>query len=217
MSAGVMVLLVAVAVGVGVWQDRGAGPVNAGRTGLIGQVAPDIANAEQLSTAPEPGALAPNFRLETTTGEMLELAELRGTPIFLNFWATWCFYCLTEMPAMQKVADDYGDQVIVLGVNAGDTPQDARTFAGNFDIRYPLVLDTDKEVTEAYKVRQMPTSVFIDEHGVVTNVIYGVLVPDQMRQNIDAMLEQNDIPTNLGAGAFEKYQKARGRVFALTD
>ncbi|CAN5814822.1 hypothetical protein BH20CHL2_BH20CHL2_04450 [soil metagenome] len=199
-SVAVIVLVIAVAIGVGVWQDRETGPVAPDEVGLIDQVAPDVADANALSTAPEAGALAPNFRLETVGGEVLELADLRGTPIFLNFWATWCFFCLTEMPAMQVVADEYGDQVVVMGVNAGDSPEDARTYASNFDIRYTLALDTQLEITEAYAVRQMPTSVFIDEHGVVASVIYGVIVPDQMRENIDAMLNAAVAKAELSAG-----------------
>jgi len=195
-SAAVIVLLVATAISIGLLQDHDAGSVGAGEPGIIDQVAPEDAGLASLPTAPEAGALAPNFRLETTTGETLELADLRGKPIFLNFWATWCFFCLTEMPAMQIVADEYGDQVIVMGVNSGDTPEDARTFADNFDIRYTLALDTDEEITEAYAVRQMPASVFIDEHGVIANVIYGVIVPDQMRANIDAMLDADTAPAN---------------------
>jgi thiol-disulfide isomerase/thioredoxin len=192
----VIVLVIAVAIGIGVWQDREGGPVAPDEVGLIDQVVPNVPDAEALSTAPEAGALAPNFRLETVGGEVVELADLRGTPIFLNFWATWCFFCLTEMPAMQNIADEYGDQVIVMGVNAGDSPEDARLYAANNDIHYTLALDTDLDITEAYEVRQMPTSVFIDEHGVITSVIYGVLVPDQMRQNINAMLEADTAATD---------------------
>lgn len=203
-SVAVIVLVIAVAIGIGVWQDRETGPVAPGEVGLIDQVAPDVPDAETLSTAPEAGALAPNFRLETVGGEVLELSDLRGTPIFLNFWATWCFFCLTEMPAMQVVADEYGDQVVVMGVNAGDSPEDARTYASNFDIRYTLALDTQLEITEAYSVRQMPTSVFIDEHGVIADVIYGVLVPDQMRENIDAMLDADAARAELSAGMSQR-------------
>lgn len=191
-----IVLVIAVAIGIGVWQDRETGPVAPDEVGLIDQVVPNVPDAEALSTAPEAGALAPNFRLETVGGEVVELADLRGTPIFLNFWATWCFFCLTEMPAMQNIADEYGDQVIVMGVNAGDSPEDARLYAANNDIHYTLALDTDLDIIEAYEVRQMPTSVFIDEHGVITSVIYGVLVPDQMRQNINAMLEADTAATD---------------------
>ena len=188
MTIALVVVLVAAAIGFGVWQDRDDGPVDDATLGMIDQVMPAAADAQSLTTAPEVGSLAPNFRLQTTTGETMELAQLRGTPIFLNFWATWCFFCLTEMPAMQMVADEYGDEVVVLGVSAGDSPEDASTYANNNDIRYMLALDTEKVVIEEYGVRQMPTSMFIDEHGVVANVIFGVIIPDQMRENIDAML-----------------------------
>jgi peroxiredoxin len=187
-TIGVVIVLVVAAIGLGIWQDRGDGSADTTALGMIDQVEPSGVEAQSLSTAPEVGSRAPNFRLETTNGEVMELADLRGTPVFLNFWATWCFFCLTEMPAMQIIADEYGDDVVVLGVSAGDSKEDASTYAGNNDIRYMLALDTDKVVTEAYGVRQMPTSMFIDENGVVENLIFGVIVPDQMRENIDAML-----------------------------
>lgn len=187
-TIGVVIVLVVAAIGLGIWQDRGDSSADTTALGMIDQVEPSGVEAQSLSTAPEVGSRAPNFRLETTNGEVMELADLRGTPVFLNFWATWCFFCLTEMPAMQIIADEYGDDVVVLGVSAGDSKEDASTYAGNNDIRYMLALDTDKVVTEAYGVRQMPTSMFIDENGVVENLIFGVIVPDQMRENIDAML-----------------------------
>lgn len=193
-----VVVLVAAAIGFGVWQDRDSGPVDSTSLGLIDQVMPVNTDAQTLNTAPEVGSLAPNFRLQTTSGETMELAELRGTPIFLNFWATWCFFCLTEMPAMQKVADEYGDEVVVLGVSAGDSPEDASTYAENNDIRYTLALDTEKVITEEYGVRQMPTSMFIDENGVIANIIFGVIVPDQMRENIDAMLNASAASNDAG-------------------
>lgn len=182
--------LLALAVGIGLWQDRSRDQLASGSgSGIVEQVVPASEELASLPTAPEAGALAPNFRLETASGETVELAELRGTPVFINFWASWCFFCLTEMPAIQKVSDEYGDQVVMLGINISDTPEDIHTYAGNNGIRYPLPMDTERTVMEAYGVRQMPTSIFVDANGVVSSVVYGVIVPDEMRANIDVMLD----------------------------
>ncbi|MGH2531451.1 MAG: TlpA family protein disulfide reductase [Thermomicrobiales bacterium] len=174
-------ILVAVALGVArPWQE------NDPDLGIVAQVAPD--DVDGVETAPAAGSLAPNFRLETIDGEVVRLSDLRGTPIFLNFWATWCFSCVTEMPAMQRLADEYGDQLLIVGVNVGEEAGDARTFAGNFDIRYTLLLDAEMDVTRAYEVRAMPTSLFIDADGVVQSVHFGVLTPPQMKERIAPLL-----------------------------
>jgi len=178
-------VLVAVALVVARARDDGTGN---GRFGLVSQVAPAATELTELATGPEVGELAPNFRLETVDGRVLQLSDLRGRPVFLNFWATWCFSCITEMPAMQKLADNYGDDVVVLGVNVGESADTARVFAGNMDIRYPLVLDASLKVTEAYGVRPMPTSFFIDANGVVHSVSYGVLFPAQMEERLAPLL-----------------------------
>lgn len=184
-----VIVLVAIAIGVGAWRDRQLSPAGEGETGMVEQVLPASAQLASLSTAPEAGSLAPNFRLQTADGELMELADLRGTPVFINFWASWCFFCLTEMPAIQRVSEEYGDEVIMLGVNVSDTPEDIAIYARNNGIHYPMPMDTERIVVRAYEVRDMPTSVFIDEHGVVSSVVHGVIVPDQMREHIDTMLD----------------------------
>jgi peroxiredoxin len=169
--------LVAVAVGVArPWQE------NDPDLGIV--VQGDVDGDADLQTAPTANSLAPNFRLETVGGEVVKLSDLRGKPVFINFWATWCFSCVTEMPAIQRLADTYGDELVVVGVNVGEEADNARTFAENFDIRFTLLLDPDMEVTRAYEVRAMPTSLFIDPAGVVHSVQYGVLTPPQMEERI---------------------------------
>ncbi len=165
------------------WQDGGDS-----RLGLVAPVAPPDPAVADLGTAPEVGKLAPNFLLATIDGRTIRLSDLRGRPVFLNFWATWCFFCLSEMPAMQRFADRHRDEVVVIGVNVGEPAADARTFAANFGIRYPLLLDADRHVTEAYRVRAMPTSIFIDADGVVRSVSPSVLTPPQMEERLAEVL-----------------------------
>jgi len=158
--------------------------------GVVAQVRPDDAAVGDLPTAPATGKLAPNFLLQDLDGRSVRLSDLRGRPVFLNFWATWCFFCVGEMPAMQRLADEYGARVVVLGVNVGESAADARTFAQNNGIRYPLLLDPDRAVTAAYQPRAMPTSLFIDAAGVVRAVSYGVLTPPQMREHLAPLLPE---------------------------
>ncbi len=165
------------------WQDDGDSPF-----GLVAQVVPPDPAVAAFSTAPEVGKLAPNFLLATIDGRTVRLSDLRGRPVFLNFWATWCFFCLSEMPAMQRFADRHSEEVVVVGVNVGEPATDARTFAANFGIRYPLLLDADRDVTEAYRVRAMPTSLFIDADGVVRSVSPSVLTPPQMEERLAEVL-----------------------------
>lgn len=158
--------------------------------GIVAQVEPAGTDLDDLETSPQVGALAPNFRLETLDGEEMLLSDLRGQPVFINFWATWCFFCISEMPAIQNLATEYGNNAIMLGVNVAEPVEDAETFATNFEITYPLVLDSDREVTEAYQVRSMPTSVFVDANGVIQAFGFGAMFPDQIRENLDPLVAE---------------------------
>ena len=73
-------------------------------------------------------------------------------------------------------------------MNVSDTPEDIAIYADNNDLRYPFPMDPGGAVRQVYGARQMPTSVFVDRDGVVSSIVYGVIVPDRMRAHIDAML-----------------------------
>jgi thiol-disulfide isomerase/thioredoxin len=154
--------------------------------GIVEQVE-SAADTAELQTGPEPGMLAPNFYLESLEGERLRLSDLRGRPLFLNFWATWCTACITEMPAMQELADRYGDDLTIVGINVDQPRDEALDFAVKAEIRYPLLLDPGAEVTRSYQVRSMPTSLFIAPNGVVHSVRFGPLTETEMEQYLAEM------------------------------
>ncbi len=182
-ALGVALVFIAVALLVSrPWQER----VEEDGYGVLAPVNQTGDGAAKI--APEPGQLAPNFRLRTSSGNEIVLAELRGRPVFLNFWATWCLFCVSEMPALDRLASRYGDQVVVLGINAGESPETVEAFARQIGVTYPLLLDRDQEVTRAYRVRSMPTSLIIDAHGVVQSVRYGVLTPPEMEERLAPLL-----------------------------
>ncbi len=137
--------------------------------------------------APRPGNLAPDFTLARADGTLLRLSDLRGQPVFLNFWATWCTFCKEEMPDMQLISDQFDGQLVVLGINAGDGITQGDSFARSIGATYELVYDTDMQVTEGYGVRAMPTSYFIGPDGTIVDAHFGFLSHADMLEKVDEL------------------------------
>jgi peroxiredoxin len=129
--------------------------------------AADTAGNGEIPVAPEKGAFAPDFSLKSVSGETVHLSDFQGKVVLVNFWAVWCPPCRQEMPAIQNVHENYGDQVVVLAVNAGDTRQDAAAFMEELGLTFDVVLDSDLEIEERYRVRGLPSTFFIDPEGII--------------------------------------------------
>jgi hypothetical protein len=93
------------------------------------------------------------------------------------------------MPDMQRVQDEFGDDLVVIGVNAGDGVEAGEQFARSVDISYLRLYDRDLEVTDGYRVQAMPTSYFIAPDGTISSVNFGFMVYDQMREKVVAAME----------------------------
>ena len=131
-----------------------------------------------LSTRTSEQGLAPNFRFSLYQGEDIlgsetkELAELRGMPVVLNFWARLCPPCWTEMPELQEFHEEFEETILLLGIDIGQftglgTPRDASKLLDAMGITYPVGFTDDGLVVEQYGVLAMPTTVFIDRHGKI--------------------------------------------------
>jgi peroxiredoxin len=136
---------------------------------------PGMATAGRIP-APRPGFLAPDFNLPTPQGDQITLSGLRGSPVIVNVWASWCAPCRAEMPALKRVYEDYRETgLVVLGVNA--TTQDsldaALAFAGEMELAFPILLDEAGQALELYEVRAFPTTFFVDRQGLVREVVVG--------------------------------------------
>lgn len=126
------------------------------------------------SAWPAHAAPAPDFTLKSLDGPALRLAEQRGQVVVVNFWASWCAPCKVEMPHLNKLADKYRDTgVVLLGVNVDDDPAKAAAEARKLGIRFPVLLDTAKQVSRAYRLDAMPTTVLVDRDGQVRYVHQG--------------------------------------------
>jgi thiol-disulfide isomerase/thioredoxin len=141
-------------------------------------------NPRGLDVGVQEGKLAPNFEISNFDGERVQLADFRGRPVFLNFWATWCGPCRAEMPAIQAVLDQYEDQgLVVLAVDNGERFEPAHGFVEELGLDFTAFgLDPGQDVIDRYRVVAMPTSVFIDAEGVITQVHAGQATEQQMRE-----------------------------------
>ena len=126
--------------------------------------------------APQQGFLAPDFELQTTTGETIKLSGLRGQAVLVNLWATWCPPCRAEMPAIEKIYNEYKDDgLVVLGVNMTyqDTPANIAPFVTEYGLTFPILLDETNSVGNVYQLRSLPSSFFIDREGIIQEVVIG--------------------------------------------
>lgn len=138
---------------------------------------------ESNQAAPAAGFYAPDFTLQTLDGQTLTLSELRGRPILLNLWASWCLPCRAEMPALQRVYEEHQSKgFLVLAVNATnqDNPAAARAFVGELSLTYPILLDEQGEVSRLYALRALPTSFFIGADGKIAEVVVGGPLSDAL-------------------------------------
>ena len=121
------------------------------------------------------GDLAPSEPFEQFNGTEATFADYRGTPLVVNFFASWCAPCVREMPAFQAVHEELGDQVAFVGMNNQDRAADGEAIAEKTGVTYDLARDPDGDFLSAFGGIVMPTTVFIDAEGTVVEVHNGAL------------------------------------------
>jgi peroxiredoxin len=130
--------------------------------------------APVAAAMPVIGQKAPDFTLRANTGKNLKLSELRGQVLMINFWATWCAPCRQEMPHLNRLHEQYRKAgFVLLGVNVDDKAMAAEAMVRELNIVFPVVFDTDKQVTRRYDVDAMPSTVLIDRDGKVRHIFRG--------------------------------------------
>lgn len=145
-----------------------------------------------VNTAPYVGSLAPDFTLETLSGEAITLSDFRagdGMPVVLNFWATWCPPCRVEMPYFESASALYDGRVEILGLNQAESAALIGEYARTRGLTYPLLVDEDLTVNHLYGVLNLPTTIFIDKNGVVREVLIGTISQGVLADRIEKLLE----------------------------
>ncbi|MBC8331474.1 MAG: TlpA family protein disulfide reductase [Anaerolineae bacterium] len=154
---------------------------------------PENSTTSGAIPAPQEGFLAPDFTLNTLAGETIQLSELRGQPVLINIWASWCPPCRTEMPAMQRVYRDFKEQgFVILAVNATnqDTATKAADFVADKHLNFPILMDTDGTVSRNYQISSLPTSFFVGRDGIIREMVIGGMSETLIRTRVENLFEE---------------------------
>jgi thiol-disulfide isomerase/thioredoxin len=129
------------------------------------------------SLDPYPNAgIAPEFELRDLDKQLHRLSEYRGNVVLVNFWASWCVPCITEMPGMQRLADSLSDQPFeILAINVSDTENRIREFLRRMDLRLTILMDLDGEAFKSWQGRVLPASFLLDHSGRIRYQVIGPL------------------------------------------
>lgn len=176
------------------------------------KVAPGIVFAgEQVSLSggsgeSQPGGqtAAPDFTVEDAEGRSVTLSDMRGRPVVLNFWASWCPPCKSEMPEFESVYTELWDEVAFMMVDMTDgqreTRADGEAYVAEQGYSFPVYYDTEQQAAEAYGVRAIPMTVFIDEDGNIAATAQGAMDEEALCSGIDliwdggAAAEDTNVP-----------------------
>jgi thiol-disulfide isomerase/thioredoxin len=139
-----------------------------------------------------PGQMAPDFTLTTFSGHDVTLSQLKGRPVFLNIWASWCPPCKREMPDLQRMSRQYEGKVLVYGINSTteDTRDKAEEFVLDMRLTFPNLIDANGQVKRDYRILTMPVSLTIDENGKVVDRHDGQLTPEKMNEMFEHLLKK---------------------------
>ena len=136
------------------------------------------------------GAPAPPLALVDVGGREWSLADGDGRLVWVNFWATSCEPCRTEMPAMQRIADAYPDDLLVLGVDWGEGIDVVERFVDRYGIQYPILLDPGLEAYYDWAGTDgLPRHYFVGPEGTVVREVIGPLEPARMLAIVEELLE----------------------------
>lgn len=147
-----------------------------------------MTDSDALPSVGEVNRPAPDFELATLDGGQIALADYRGKVVMVNFWGTWCEPCKRETPALQAAYSQLQDDgLVIVGVNLtddervqGNTEADIRAFVEQYDVTYPIALDEEGDVLQAFRVYPLPTSFFIDPDGTIRYVRVGEITTDEV-------------------------------------
>ena len=134
-----------------------------------------------------PGDLAPDFSFTMPDGSTQKLSDLKGRPVLLNFWATWCLPCVEEMPELERAYTAEGSDLAVLAVNRNELPDAIARFAPKVSVTFPLIANIDGAIGDRYGVTSLPTTYFINRDGTISAAQIGALTPSVLGERLKAI------------------------------
>ena len=132
------------------------------------------------------GKPAPPIAVQSMDGKQITLAQFKGRPLYVNFFASWCQPCKLELPFIVKQYPAYKSRVTFLGIDELESPARAGDFAKQIGIPYLIGIDPGP-TGSSYEIQSLPKSIFIDKNGIVRAVWRGYITPTIFRQNMDVI------------------------------
>jgi len=191
-AVAIAILIVMLAPGTGT--DNSAPPPAASSSSGNLKGSPNSAEDDAAADAKAAGKAAPlNFTLKDMNGVDVKLANFKGKPIVMNFWATWCGPCRAEIPSLVELQKQYGDEgkdVVILGVSVDDPVDKLKPYAAQMKMNYPVLVGNGREdVQDAFgPLWGIPVTVFIDRAGNIALKHSGIATKEQFEQEIKSLL-----------------------------
>jgi len=145
----------------------------------------------QLEIKSEVGFQAPDFNLATLDGQSVRLGDLRGRPVVISYWATWCVPCKQELPILQQLSQEFaasGIQILTIDAIEQDSLDNVHGLVGQMGLTLPVLLDQQNQFQSTYNQLFFPTSYFIDSNGVIRWIKLGDASEAQLRENIEKLI-----------------------------
>ena len=119
------------------------------------------------------GSTAPTFTVKQSNGLTFRLSDAKGKVVVLNFWATWCGPCCRELPAFQRLYNQYGDKIQIIAIDIGESAEEVSSFVLKNGYKFPVGLDEDRSVSALYPTQSIPYTLIIDQEGKISKIFVG--------------------------------------------
>lgn len=160
---------------------------------LSGEIQLDSLVTQTQTEAEAEKEAVPDFTVYDREGNPVKLSDFRGKPVILNFWASWCGPCTSEMPDLQAAYDIYGDQIHFLLVNLTDGSRETAESAGEFldeqGYTFPAYFDTDMDAAGAYGVNAIPVTYLVDAEGYLVAWTQGAMSEESVQKAVNLLLD----------------------------
>lgn len=135
------------------------------------------------------GLEAPDFEVVDLEGNIFRLSDYRGKGVVLNFWGTWCKPCKREFPTMERQYKHFDEQgVKLIAINNDQTDLEVQTYVKNMDMTFQVAIDKTRSILNAYNVVPLPTTILINQEGIVEKVITGEMTEAQIIAHFESIV-----------------------------
>lgn len=146
-------------------------------------------SANQVKELPQIGYKAPSFKLKGLDGKDYSLEQIKGKPLVVNFWTSWCPPCKQEAPELVKLYNQHRSKLEVYAANltSQDSLEDVQAFVNEYGFSFPVLLDQEGTVGQRYQLQGIPTTVFINKEGLIVDRVVGYSGPEILSQKFEKL------------------------------